>query len=182
MVDLWSSFPLDPREKAHAGLRASDEDRELIRAELSSAFGAGKLDADELEERLDAVGSARTLGDLPPIVSDLVPLKPPPARPTKSLVGIPHDELQRRAVAEWQDRRRNAVSAFVGSAVICWAIWLAIYLGTDGGAFPWPLIVNAVTLLNLVRTSTSREVMVRDELARLEKKQARQQRWPKGLA
>ena len=41
---------------------------------------------------------------------------------------------------------------------------------------------NQQTLLNLARVVASRDDIVRDEVRRLEKKQARQQRWPKGLA
>ncbi|MFB9311948.1 DUF1707 SHOCT-like domain-containing protein [Nocardioides plantarum] len=180
--DLWSTFPIDPRERAHAGLRASDQDRDRITEVLSSAFADGRLGHDELEERMSAVAGARTLGELPPLVADLVPLKPTPARSPKSLVGVSPAELQRRAEDEWRERRRAAALSFLGSALVCWSVWIAVHVGTDGGDFPWPLIVNAVTLLNVVRVVGNHEQIVRERVQALEKKQARQQRWPKSLS
>jgi hypothetical protein len=179
--DLWSAFPLDPRERAHAGLRASDQDRERITGVLSSAFADGRLEHHELEERMSSVAAARTLGELPPLVADLVPLKPPPARSPRSLVGLSPAELQRRAEDDWRERRRAAVFSFLGSALVCWSIWIAVHLGSDGGDFPWPLIVNAVALLNVARVVGSRDQIVRERVHALEKRQSRQQRWPKSL-
>lgn len=181
MSDLWTSFPHDPRDRDNAGLRASDADRERITAVLSSAFADGRLELDELDVRMDAATSARTLGDLPPLVTDLVPMKSPPAQQSRSLVGLSSTDLEHRAERSWQARRRAAVFSFLGSALVLWSIWAAIKLGTDRADFPWPLIVNALTLLNLARVVANREEIVRDEVHRLEKKQARQQRWPRGL-
>ena len=179
--DLWSAFSLDPRERAHADLRASDQDRDRITGVLSSAFADGRLEREELEERMSVTSAARTLGELPPIVADLVPLKPPPARSPKSLVGLSSVELQRRAEDEWRERRRTAVLTFLGSALVCWAVWAAVQVGGGGGHFPWPLIVNAVTLFDVLRVVGTHEQIVRERVQSLEKKQARQQRWPKGL-
>lgn len=176
-ADLWSSFPLDPRDRAHAGLRASDEDRERITGVLTSAFADGRLERHELDERMEAAAAARTLGELPPLVADLVPLRSPPARTTRSLAGVPPEQLHRWAVERWADQRRSAVFFLLGSSVVLWGIWLA--LGGDG--FPWPAVVTALSLLNVARVLASREQMVRDEVRRLEKKQLRQTRWPRGL-
>lgn len=182
MADLWASFPLDPRERSNATMRASDEDRERITTELTAAFAAGRIDHGELDERIAAATAARTLGELPPLVADLVPQKPATPRSSKSLVGLSSDDLRRRADLAWRERRSSAVSAVIWPGLICWAIWLAILVGTGGEApFPWPLIVNAVTLVHLVRVVATREQIVRDEVERLERKQARQLRWPKGL-
>jgi hypothetical protein len=180
--DLWSGFPLDPRDRAHASLRASDEDRERITAVLSGAFADGRLDRDELDERISGVAAARTLGELPPLVADLVPLKPPAPRPTRSLVPLTTTEIEARAEQDWRARRRAAAFTFLSSALVCWTIWFAVRAGTGSGDFPWPLLVNVVTFLRLARLVASHEEIVRDEVRRLEKKQARQQRWPKGLA
>ena len=59
--DLWSAFSLDPRERAHADLRASDQDRDRITGVLSSAFADGRLEREELEERMSVTSAARTL-------------------------------------------------------------------------------------------------------------------------
>ncbi|WP_148612989.1 DUF1707 SHOCT-like domain-containing protein [Nocardioides rubriscoriae] len=173
-VDLWSTFPLDPRDRAHAGLRASDEDRDRITGVLTSAFADGRLERDELEERMADVAAARTLGELPPLVSDLVPLKPPAIVRPSSLAPLSPAEIHDRAVETWHSRRRSAVFSFLTVLVVTgFVASFDIY---------WPLAFAALSLLNLGRVLASRDEIVRDEARRLEKKQARQQRWPKGLA
>jgi Domain of unknown function (DUF1707) len=54
-----------------ATLRASDADREQFAERLRQATGEGRLVAEELEERLEAVFAARTYGELDPLVADL---------------------------------------------------------------------------------------------------------------
>ncbi len=68
--NIWSRFRLDPR--LHTRLRAADEDRDIVRECLGDAFADGRLDRDELDDRLAAVGDARLLGDLLDSLSDLV--------------------------------------------------------------------------------------------------------------
>jgi hypothetical protein len=60
---------------AQASLRASDADREAVAERLRHAAVEGRLDPDELEERLHAALRARTYGDLRRLLSDL-PVKP----------------------------------------------------------------------------------------------------------
>ncbi len=54
-----------------ATLRASDADREQIAERLRKATAEGRLLAEELEDRLGAVFSARTYGELDAQVADL---------------------------------------------------------------------------------------------------------------
>ncbi len=54
-----------------ATLRASDADRENVAERLRNATAEGRLLAEELEERLEAVFSARTYGELDVVVADL---------------------------------------------------------------------------------------------------------------
>ena len=54
-----------------ATLRASDADREQVAERLRHAAGEGRILAEELEERLETVFSARTYGELDPVVADL---------------------------------------------------------------------------------------------------------------
>ncbi|PRX43274.1 cell wall-active antibiotic response 4TMS protein YvqF [Prauserella shujinwangii] len=56
----------DPRR-----LRASDDDRERVAQILHKAMGEGRITVTELEERLDQVYSAKTVGELEPVLSDL---------------------------------------------------------------------------------------------------------------
>src|SRR6266545_2975409 len=63
----------DPRD-----LRASDHDRDRVAEVLRQAAGDGRLTLEELDERLSAVFSAKTYGELEPITRDL-PIGAPPA-------------------------------------------------------------------------------------------------------
>jgi hypothetical protein len=67
---------LDPPPRP--ALRASDADRESVAERLRVASVDGRIDSEELEERLAAVYSARWVSDLDRIVSDVVPPPPPP--------------------------------------------------------------------------------------------------------
>lgn len=61
-------------------LRASDADREQISEQLRQATAEGRLLAEELEQRLGAVFSARTYGELDAVVADLPGRRDVPAR------------------------------------------------------------------------------------------------------
>jgi len=52
-------------------LRISDDDRHRVSEMLREAAGEGRLDMEELDERLGAVFEAKTYGDLVPITADL---------------------------------------------------------------------------------------------------------------
>jgi hypothetical protein len=67
------------------GLRASDDDREAVVERLHRAATEGRLDADELEERISAAYAAKHCTDLDPLVADITPPaapRPVPVRPT----------------------------------------------------------------------------------------------------
>lgn len=57
-----------PRQSS---LRASDADRETVTERLCEAAGEGRLEPEELEDRLDATLRARTYGDLDLVLADL---------------------------------------------------------------------------------------------------------------
>lgn len=59
-------------------LRASDADREAVAERLRVASVEGRIEPEELEERLSQVYSARWVADLDRIVADVSP-PPPPA-------------------------------------------------------------------------------------------------------
>jgi len=168
--DPWASFQHDPRDPAIAPLRASDADRDVIHRVLADAFADGRIDREEYEERSGSVLSARTLGELPPLVRDLVPDRPLlPAR--MPLAAASSSELQRRAEDHWREERRNALFGFLGPTVICWTIWAVVMPGD----FPWPAFVMAATFLNVLRVVAGRREIVASEFRRLEKKRAKEQ-------
>lgn len=60
-----------PEGSDRKSLRASDQDREQAAEILRAAAGEGRLDLDELDQRLNGVYSAKTYADLEPIIQDL---------------------------------------------------------------------------------------------------------------
>src|SRR4029077_4539083 len=65
-------------------LRISDQDRHQVGEVLREAAGEGRIDFEELDQRLDATYAARTYADLVPITLDLPATPTPgvPAHPT----------------------------------------------------------------------------------------------------
>ena len=68
---------MSPRRLPAAQLRAGDTDRDATISQLSDHFGAGRLTAEELDERSGRALSARTLGELDELMSDLPRLPEP---------------------------------------------------------------------------------------------------------
>src|SRR2546423_7151070 len=59
------------RLRARSELRASDEEREQTADALRRHYAAGRIHADEFEERVDRAYRAKTRGDLDALVIDL---------------------------------------------------------------------------------------------------------------
>jgi Domain of unknown function (DUF1707)/Cell wall-active antibiotics response 4TMS YvqF len=70
-------------------MRISDAERDSVAAILRDAAGEGRLDLEELDERLNAVYAAKTYGDLEPITRDLpsASSSPTPVSPRGGRVG-----------------------------------------------------------------------------------------------
>ena len=96
-------------------LRASDAEREQHAELLREHAAQGRLTVDELDERLDRVYAARTVGELTPVVSDL----PAPRRPQPP---------QRRT------RRQPEWAAFLAVNLLLIVIWAA-----TGAGYFWPI-------------------------------------------
>ena len=76
----------DPRRGDPSQLRISDEDRHRVAELLRDAAGEGRIDLEELDERLEATYAAKTYGDLVPITIDLPAnpqQRPSPALPPR---------------------------------------------------------------------------------------------------
>ncbi len=68
-------------------LRISDEDRHKVAELLRDAAGDGRIDLEELDERLEATYAAKTYADLVPITIDL------PAHPQQATPAVPRETL-----------------------------------------------------------------------------------------
>lgn len=116
--------PHDPSQ-----MRISDADRQRVADVLRDAAGDGRLDLDELEERLELTFQAKTYGELVPITLDLQatgPVAPPassPVRRTPHLPAVGHSsstaimsECKRQGV--WAVPEHHSAFALMGSVLI----------------------------------------------------------------
>ena len=165
MEAFWESFRLDPREPGHASLRASDADREIVRAMLADAYADGRLTREEYDDRLNTLYGSRTLGEMPSLVTDLVPLDGPPTAPAP----LPRADLRTRGARKWRRDVEESFVAFLVPSIICTVIWIAV---TSGGFF-WPAFPMLFLGLNLVKTVVQRESVIEREVLRLEEQAAK---------
>lgn len=172
-ADPWAAFARDPRLPAHAALRASDLDRAAVHEVLVEAYADGRLDREEFDERSEIASQARTLGELPPLMGDLVGTRSPALRGTADLTTASPDQLRAMAVQRYASDRREAVMTFLGPSLVCWAIWAIVNWTEWDTAFPWPLFVMLGTGINLVRTLVRKPDIIESHVRRLEKKQAK---------
>jgi hypothetical protein len=118
-----SNVPGDPSR-----MRISDADRHRVAEVLREAAGEGRLELDELDERLELTFSAKTYGDLVPITADLHPVSPAPATASPvPLVGGIHvvghasstailGDCKRRGV--WQLPDHHSAFTLMGSIIL----------------------------------------------------------------
>ena len=132
---FWASFGRDPRVPDNQGLRAGDRDRDIVREAISEAYAEGRLTQDELDARLTQVLEARLLGDLPPIVADLMPTSEAASR--QGLALADQEEIERLALARYRERRRQALAGMLVPSLVCLTIW--IWSMFSGGRVDLPL-------------------------------------------
>jgi hypothetical protein len=121
-------MPGDPR------LRASDADRDRVAALLREHHAAGRLTADEFQERLTATFAAKTFGELDELMVDL---------PALDLYQLP----DRSIVGQSSALSTQPVSDVVArTAAVLTAIGLYVVTGVGFGIWwiPWWLIILIV--------------------------------------
>ncbi|MFZ2050881.1 MAG: DUF1707 domain-containing protein [Solirubrobacteraceae bacterium] len=116
-------------------LRVSDQERESVVEELREHTVAGRLSAEELDERLDAVYKAKIRADLDALRADL----PVSSAAAKRALTARKSHLRRRLAQE--------AGGSLTASLICVAIWIA---AGASGAF-WPIWVIVFTMLPVVR-------------------------------
>jgi DUF1707 SHOCT-like domain len=125
-------------------IRASDIDRDRVAEALREHSVAGRISMDELNERLDATYTARTLGDLQVVTADLPEHDayqlPVPAAVRSSpapAIRRPHDVYRKGVRLAW--------ASWASVNLVCFVIWLLTTLGTvmsgEGLGYPWFLWV-----------------------------------------
>jgi len=122
--ELEPGAPRDP-----ATLRVSDGERHAVAEVLREAAGEGRLDLEELDQRLEATYAARTYADLVPLTADLPvahPAEAPARAPVRqvpsgggpaygSTVGV-MSETRRTGV--WVPGDHHTAVAVMGSSVV----------------------------------------------------------------
>ncbi len=117
-------------------VRASDADRDRVAASLREHCALGRITMDELEERLEAVYGAKTLGQLQEVTSDL---------PEEDLYQLPVPASQPKStMSPARGPSRDLDLTGTGAMWGAWAvvsginlgIWLIILVAT-GAVYPW---------------------------------------------
>jgi Domain of unknown function (DUF1707) len=93
-------------------MKASDADRDAVLSDLSEHFQAGRLTADEFEDRTGQALAARTRGELRDLMQDLPASPAGPQVPVTATTGAPPQRSPRRTVLV-----PTAVLAGIGIAV-----------------------------------------------------------------
>jgi hypothetical protein len=132
-------------------LRAGNAEREVVVRRLNDAFGEGRLDLGELDQRIASAYAAKTMGDLKPLLADLPPpsgrpaavarpaMSPVAPRPLPMLTGPAARAVEhvggRPAWIRWQ--------YYVWTSIVAVnvMIWVLVSLGTGDWIYPWPLWV-----------------------------------------
>jgi hypothetical protein len=116
-------------------LRVADADREQTVEELREHALAGRLSAEEMEERVGSAYGARTRADLDALRADL------PVSSTSVALAL------RKRKGQLRRRLAQEAGGSVGVSAICVGVWLAVGAHTPF----WPGWVIGVTLLPVVR-------------------------------
>ncbi|MEZ0095202.1 DUF1707 domain-containing protein [Streptacidiphilus sp. EB129] len=103
---------------APALIRASHEDRDRTVEALRVAAGDGRLDAEELDQRLESALTARTCGELDLLVRDLPAPGPSAAGPDKDLARLRAHRSSIERTGPWSVPRRLELEARSGTAVL----------------------------------------------------------------
>ena len=165
----WHDFSSDPRRPDSAQLRAADRDRAVVLSVLGDAYADGRLTKEEYDERATAATQARTLGELPPLIADLVPMNP--GTTAAALDRSTAEALRVEAVRHWERQRREALNGLLFIAVVTGVIWL-VTSGPD--SFPWPIFPILFVGMRLLQVQVNKRDMIDSQREKLERKQLKQ--------
>jgi Domain of unknown function (DUF1707) len=141
-------MPGDPR------LRASDSDRERTATLLSEHHAAGRLTAEEFQERLDKAYEAKTLGELDALLADL---------PAIDLYRLPAAGIRPESPDAKRRVHRRGGGPLTSGGTGGWVAWSTIsallivaWFSTavlDGGTawLPWFLLAAVPWLIFFIR-------------------------------
>jgi hypothetical protein len=115
-------------------MRVADSDRERLIEELHEHTVAGRLSAEEFEERIGGAYRATTFADLETLRADL----PPSASSVQLELSKRKSRLRRRLLQEG--------GGSLSASALCVGIWVAS--GADGGFWPaWVIVFTGLPFL-----------------------------------
>jgi hypothetical protein len=140
-------------------MRASDADRERTAELLREHHAVGRLTAEEFAERLEAVFTARTHGDLEALVADLpaidlyqlpsASIRPASRGPVRSRGG---SGLDRRGGGPILPRSAAGWITWTAASSLLLIIWLGVGIVSGGAAWlPWFLLIVIPWALTIAR-------------------------------
>jgi Domain of unknown function (DUF1707) len=155
-------------DKVAAGheLRVSDAEREAAAAELQEHYASGRLDSDELDQRLSAALAARTRGDLSALFTDLPsdgqagpgPVSAGSGRSFGPRTGDwgrwtpPGGNAgDRTRGSSWAGSAGRAAAQFAAASLVVWALFIVGLLGVFGLGAGRPLGIVFLLAAFLVR-------------------------------
>ena len=137
----------DDTAAAGSEMRVSDAEREAAAAELQEHFASGRLNQDELNERLETAFAAKTRGDLRAIFADL-PSSGHGWTSASSRVTGPFGQSEPFAQSGpfaagadfrmhtcgggWRSSARRSAGRFVAVSLMLWALFILGILGIFG--------------------------------------------------
>lgn len=125
--EAWARFSADPRAAGYT--RASDADRSTAVQVLNEAYAEGRLDEAERAERVDRALATKQLGELVPLLVDVVPERAT-SRPSAPAAAV---TPARPRIGS------KAISAWLGLALLFNVIWLLTWLPSGHPYYYWPM-------------------------------------------
>jgi uncharacterized protein DUF1707 len=163
----------DPHRDPRLDLRVSHDDRERVVERLRQAAGEGRLDIDELEERLERAFAARTYGDLQPLLRD-IPGNRPDLLPAAAAYGAGNTALFStgvggtptvyRSQAVFGEQRREGAWV-VPSTYTATAILGNVFLDLRAATFAEPRVtISCNAFMGEIKIRVGPDVTVVDEV------------------
>jgi hypothetical protein len=147
-------------------MRAADADRQAVADKLRIALGEGRLELHEYDERVQRAYSAKTYGDLSPLLADLPDAT---AKPVAPVVAHP--------TATWL---QQVWGSWVPVAVITTVVWMISSIGSNQLIYYWPVwvigpwaAILAMTTVSGLASGAPRRMVEERERRALEKERRR---------
>ena len=159
-------------------MRASDADRAVVTDVLSEAYALGQIDAEEFDERTEAAGRLKTLGEVPDLVQDLIVVDVDDQEPAElsstaraqalarleaDRVPITPEQIEAAAQKYYKDRvRQSLLGLIAGPAGVTIGIWAFSSIVSSQFIFFWPIFVIIPMLLGAISRISHKDEIIRN--------------------